>query len=123
MIPYPYLPWPKSYQGVLLQRDQSGGAQVHVMAQVQPEDLVSLGLGPAVMTPSRTNGFLNMLEAVRKRTRMLTEDLPRFPSLLISADDVEPQGRFAEAQAEYLQPDAVQVDALVKVCVAPSGCC
>jgi hypothetical protein len=36
-----------------------------------------------VLTPSRVNGFANMLEAVRRRTRMLTADLPTFPSLLI----------------------------------------
>jgi quinolinate synthase len=46
---------------------------------------------------------------------MLTEQLPRFPSLLISADSIQPQGAFAEAQAQYLEPDAHQVDALVKV--------
>ena len=82
--------------------------------QVEPETLSGFGLGPAVLTPSRNNGFLNMLEAVKKRVRMLTEQLPRFPSLLISADAVIPQGRFAEAQAEFLQPDLRRVDALVK---------
>lgn len=39
-----------------------------------------------MLTPSRANGFANMLEAVRRRTRMLTSDLPTFPSLLIDAD-------------------------------------
>ena len=75
-----------------------------------------LQLGPAIMAPSRTNGFLNMLETMRKRTVMLTEQLPKFPSLVITGDDVTPQGTFAETQAQYLAPDAAQVDALVKVC-------
>ena len=30
--------------------------------QVKPEMLSVLQLGPAIMAPSRTNGFLNMLE-------------------------------------------------------------
>ena len=77
--------------------------------------LAPLGLGPAVLTPSRTNGFMNMLEAAKKRVRLLTEELPKFPSLLISADEVVPQGRFAEAQAEFLEPDQQQVDKLVDV--------
>ena len=55
--------------------------------------LQDLGLGPAALTPSRNNGFLNMLEAVRKRVRMLTTALPTFPSLLITADGIIPQVR------------------------------
>ena len=78
--------------------------------------LSGLSLGPAVMAPSRTNGFLNMLESMRKRTVMLTQQLPRFPSLQITASTITPQGSFAEAQAQYLSPDAGHVDALVKVC-------
>lgn len=58
---------------------------------------------------------MNMLEAAKKRVRLLTEELPKFPSLLISADEVVPQGRFAEAQAEYLEPNQQQVDQLVEV--------
>jgi len=83
--------------------------------QVKPEMLLALNLGPAVMAPSRTNGFLNMLETMRKRTVMLTEQLPKFPSLHITGDAVTPEGSFAEAQAKYLSPDASQVDALVQV--------
>lgn len=79
--------------------------------------LSALKLGPGVMAPSRTNGFLNMLETMRKRTVMLTEQLPRFPSLSITASEIVPQGSFAEAQAQYLAPGADEVDALVKVCL------
>jgi hypothetical protein len=87
------------------------------LPQVEPGQLsaLSLGVGPAVLTPSRTNGVLNMLEAAKKRARLLTEDLPTFPSLLISANSIVPQGRFAEAQAEFLQPDPGQVAKLVQV--------
>ena len=50
-----------------------------------------LGLDAASLTPSRTNGFLNLLEAVRKRVRMLTTALPSFPSLLIKRDGITAQ--------------------------------
>lgn len=84
---------------------------------MEPEALSALQLGPAVLTPSRANGFLNMLEAMRKRARALSGAfLPTFPSLLVTADDIVPQGEFAVAQAQYLEPDPSQVDALVKVC-------
>lgn len=86
-----------------------------VTLQVKPEMLSALKLGPGVMAPSRTNGFLNMLETMRKRTVMLTEQLPRFPSLSITASEIIPQGSFAEAQAQYLAPKADEVNALVKV--------
>ena len=97
--------------------------------QVEPEALSELQLGPAVLTPSRNNGFLNMLEAMRKRARVLAGAvLPTFPSLRISAAEITPQGAFAEAQAQFLQPDPKQVNALVKVgvcvglyCVAFDG--
>ena len=52
-----------------------------------------LGLDAASLTPSRTNGFLNLLEAVRKRVRMLTTALPSFPSLLIKHDGITAQVR------------------------------
>lgn len=87
-----------------------------VCVQVEPEALQALQLGPAVLTPSRVNGFLNMLEAMRKRARALSGAfLPTFPSLRVSADAIEPRGAFAAAQAQFLQPDPAQVDALVKV--------
>ena len=72
------------------------------LAQVDPACLLSLGLGPGVLTRGRTNGFLNMLESARKKARMATADLPRFPSLLITRSGTEAQGAFAEAQVGWL---------------------
>ena len=62
-----------------------------------------LGLGAAALTPSRINGFLNMLEAARKRVRMLTTSLPTFPSLLINADGLVPQVSTANSAISHLQ--------------------
>ena len=73
--------------------------------------LTPLALGPGVMTPSRTNGVANMLETMKKRASMLAGALPRFPSLVITPTSLHPQGAFAEAQAQYLQPQPSQVGA------------
>ena len=74
------------------------------------EDFGDLGLGDSVLTPSRTNGFLNMVEALRVRARRLADPAAcGFPSLRISADALTPQGSFAEAQARFLEPDAARV--------------
>ena len=84
--------------------------------QVQPEALKALELGPGVLAPSRANGFLNMLEAMRKRAALAAGAPPAaFPSLRVTADAVKPRGAFAAAQAQYLEPDQAQVDALVEV--------
>ena len=82
---------------------------------VDPACLLALGLGDAVLTRSRTNGFLNMLEAAKKRARELSGALPRFPSLLISRRGTSAQGAFAEAQDAFLRPDPATVDALAAV--------
>jgi quinolinate synthase len=56
-----------------------------------------------------------MLRALQKRCRALYGDLPQFPSLLITASDLVPQGPYAEAQARFLRPDAAKVARLVRV--------
>jgi quinolinate synthase len=101
--------------GALLVDCLSGLTPQQVIDLDPYEFIPHLGLGPAVLYPSRANGFANMLELMKRRARMLVEDLPRFPSLLIKADDLVPQGLFAEAQAQYLQPQPQQVEKLVKV--------
>jgi quinolinate synthase len=63
----------------------------------------------ATSAPSRSNPAGNVLQTIYKRTRALLGELPRFPSLMITADSLQPQGAFAEAQAQYLEPDMKQV--------------
>jgi hypothetical protein len=98
--------------------------------QVDESLLKSLHLSPVMMGPSRANGLANMLDTIKRRTRALVKDLPRFPSLRITAGELTPQGTFAEAQAQYLQPDQQQVRCacLEKTCavcciVAVACCC
>lgn len=100
------------------------GLLVFSLSGATPSDILSLdpaavlprlGLGPAVLTPSRTHGLANLMEAIQRRTRKLVQELPQFPSLVISADAVEPQGMFAEVQAQYLTPDPQQVQQLVEL--------
>lgn len=83
--------------------------------QLDPAVLQTLPLGPAVVTPSRSNSLVNMLETVVKLVRLLVADLPRFPSLLLTAESIAAQGPFAEAQARYLQPQPAQVDRLAQL--------
>ncbi|KAG1664375.1 hypothetical protein FOA52_004708 [Chlamydomonas sp. UWO 241] len=85
------------------------------VSAVNDSELAVLGLGPAVLTPSRANGFANMLQSMKKRARALAGQLPRFPSLLVTADSLQPQGPFAVTQAQYLSPDPAQVDRLVSL--------
>lgn len=92
----------------------SGLTPEQVLA-VEPECLLSLGLGEDVLTRSRTNGFLNMLESVKKHSSVLMGDLPTFPSLVVSRTRTVPKGAFAESQQKFLEPDSRQVDALVEV--------
>jgi len=100
------------------------GLLVSSLSGATPSDILSLdpaavlprlGLGPAVLTPSRTHGLANLMEAIQRRTRKLVQELPQFPSLVIRADAVEPQGMFAEVQAQYLTPDPQQVQQLVEL--------
>lgn len=100
------------------------GLLVSMLNGLSPEDVLALdpslfmpqlGLGPAVLAPSRSAGFANMFESIKRRVRLLTTDIPRFPSLLIQHSSVQPQGVFAEVQAQYLQPDPQQVAQLVQL--------
>ena len=92
------------------------------------EEILSLGpaslapviqsLGSALQQPSRINGLHGILQFVQKRTRAILEpsDVDPFPSLLISSDgSIHPQGDFARAQAQYLQPDPGAVTRLASL--------
>eukprot|EP00894_Picocystis_sp_ML_P003707 jgi/Pico_ML_1/54224/g27.t1 len=84
-----------------------------------------IGLSQAFLAPSHANGFQNLVNAMKKRAAVLQAqdeadgaDVPeavRFPSLRITADDVEAEGSFAAAQAQFLRPDLEQVKELVHV--------
>eukprot|EP00884_Botryococcus_braunii_P010912 jgi/Botrbrau1/19822/Bobra.0124s0063.1 len=76
-------------------------------------EFLEWGMGAGVA--SRVNPTANLLEAMKKRAAGLQGELPRFPSLLISADGLIPQGPFAEAQAQYLRPAPAQVAQLVQL--------
>lgn len=93
----------------------SGSSPEEVLCVDAADLLPRLGLGPGVLTPSRSIGLANLLEALQRRTRTLLGNLPSFPSLLIRHDSVAPQGVFAEVQAQYLQPDPQQVAQLAEV--------
>lgn len=85
------------------------------LAEVSPDTLLALPLGPAVMVPSRTNGFLNMLETARKLARGLMGEMETFPSLLLKANSISAQGSFAESQAQYLRPNGEAVERVVEL--------
>lgn len=74
--------------------------------------LEQLQLGPVLDSPSRTNSFRNMFNTLKKRANALEGNLPQFPSLVIRRNTLEPQGSFAEAQAQFLQPDTATVSRL-----------
>jgi quinolinate synthase len=77
--------------------------------------LEQLRLGPVLDSPSRTNSFRNMFNTLKKRANMLVGELPRFPSLVIRRDSLQPLGSFAESQAQYLQPDGATVARIASV--------
>lgn len=105
----------------VLVRSVSGLTPAQLL-ELDPMDFFSgLGaaLGKAVLAQGgRSAASLpNMLETAKRRVRGLAggSDLPQFPSLLLTADAIEPQGAFAQAQAEFLRPADAEVDRLVEL--------
>ena len=100
----------------LIARGLSGLEPRDVLA-ISDDVVADLGIGPSALPRSRANGFRNMLETVKKQCRLLLAEggvtTPPSPSLIVTADGVEAVGSFARAQAEYLEPNADAVDALV----------
>lgn len=87
---------------------QIDSADVSVLEQLQ--------LGPVLNSPSRNNSFRNMFNTLKKRANALAGNLPEeFPSLVIRRNSLEPQGAFAEAQAQFLQPDSETVSRLASL--------
>ena len=93
----------------------SGSSPADILAVDPAAVFPRLGLGPGVLTPSRVQGLAQLFEAVQRRTRRLVQELPQFPSLLITSGAVAPQGMFAEVQAQYLTPDGAQVTQLAEL--------
>lgn len=88
---------------------------VDQIVQFEAKDLSEILSMSEIMTPSRTNGFLNLIETLKRKTRMLVRQFPKFPSLVIRAESLEPLGSFAEAQAQYLSPDPKAVQDLAEL--------
>lgn len=86
---------------------------------LQMDDRVLLGAmalgGLSGVAASRVNAAGNIWESMKRRTRALRKQYPRFPSLRITADSLTPQGAFAEAQAQYLDPNTQEVDTLASL--------
>jgi quinolinate synthase len=89
-----------------------GGLRPAEIDSVDVAVLEQLQLGPVLNSPSRTNSFRNMFNTLKKRANALEGSMPQFPSLVIRRNSLEPQGSFAEAQAQFLQPDSATVSRL-----------
>ncbi|PNH02636.1 hypothetical protein TSOC_011379, partial [Tetrabaena socialis] len=92
--------------------------QVFEVPSAQLQQQLAAVLGPAgLLAPGRTAGVANILEAAKRQARALAapQTMELFPSLMIRADSLEPQGAFAEAQAAYLRPDQHTVTRLAEV--------
>ncbi|KAG6546061.1 hypothetical protein Mapa_012467 [Marchantia paleacea] len=128
---------------VWLTVDLRENGEVHFAADSDAE-IVRGTLGLILQSLNGTNsqeilslnedGIAKMLESVpksttwyticihmQKRVRTLLEQRSQgkkfdpFPSLIITAEDIEAQGSFAEAQVQYLTPDPERVRELVEV--------
>lgn len=93
------------------------GLTLQEIMEVEAPSFIDLALGPGALPAStRMNALSNVAEAMRRAARYAADPLaPRFPSLLITGEDITPQGAFAEAQAQYLAPDQGQVSELASL--------
>ncbi|XP_062169342.1 quinolinate synthase, chloroplastic [Alnus glutinosa] len=98
------------------------GAAPEEVMKVTTEDLADLNVGVPGRERSRVNTWHNVLVTMQKRTRALVAErdgkvppFEPFPSLVVTADGVEPKGSYAEAQARYLFPDEFRVKELVNM--------
>jgi quinolinate synthase len=73
-----------------------------------------LGLDPILAGSHHRYGLFSMFDTMKKRVYNQLGHRQDFPSLLITKDDLVPQGAYAESQATYLKPDQETVRSLVQ---------
>merc|ERR1711977_398824 len=73
-----------------------------------------LGLDPILAGSHHRYGLFSMFDTMKKRVYNELGHKQDFPSLLITKDDLVPQGAYAEAQATYLKPNQETVHSLVQ---------
>ena len=86
-----------------------------------PEDFLSLdesfikelGLDSILSGSHHRYGLFSMFDSMKKRVYTLMGHSQQFPSLVITKDDLIPQGAYAESQATYLRPDPERVSSMV----------
>ncbi|KAJ8536526.1 hypothetical protein K7X08_034927 [Anisodus acutangulus] len=101
--------------------DGAAPDEVFALKAEDLNDLNVVGLNGKGGSVSRVNTWHNVLVSMQKRTRAVVaarEGKPRsepFPSLVVTADGIQPKGSYAEAQARFLFPDESRVQELVNV--------
>lgn len=84
------------------------GAAPEEVLGLKTEDLAALNVGLPGGARSRVNTWHNVLVSMQKRTRSLVSEkegkapFEPFPSLVITAEGVQPKGSYAEAQVSSL---------------------
>ncbi|KAL3679389.1 hypothetical protein R1sor_022345 [Riccia sorocarpa] len=100
------------------------GVILQCLNGISTNDLLSLdedGIAKIVESVPKSTTWYTICTQMQKRVRsILNQRSPikafdPFPSLLITADDIQAQGAFAEAQAKFLTPDPAKVRALVNL--------
>ncbi|EXB94469.1 Quinolinate synthase A [Morus notabilis] len=97
------------------------GASPEEVLEVKTEDLGDLNVGIPGGQRSRVNTWHNVLINMQKKTRALVAEregkapIDLFPSLVVAADGISAKGSYAEAQARFLFPDEIKVQALVNL--------
>ncbi|KAG9138014.1 hypothetical protein Leryth_001280 [Lithospermum erythrorhizon] len=102
------------------------GATFEEVMELRTEDLMPLsvvGLNnyQGISSSSRANSWHNVLVSMQKRAKALVAEREgrqigeKFPSLVISADGVQANGSYAQAQARFLSPDENKVKELASL--------
>ncbi|GAA0162530.1 transferase [Lithospermum erythrorhizon] len=102
------------------------GATFEEVMELRTEDLMPLsvvGLNnyQGISSSSRANSWHNVLVSMQKRAKSLVAQREgrqigeKFPSLVISADGIQANGSYAQAQARFLSPDENKVKELASL--------